>query len=794
MKIFTRFISGLFVFCSVAVQAQQLSAPNVEAVYGGRIVAITGYDKGGDTSRIFISTESANSMFYADVITAPSMSTAAAFGTFQVMPGLNSTAGYGGGIQSIMAHAASGYVYFTHGDKILSTHPSSSTVNTVSSSGNHYIGMHGNTFLFFKQGGTGNTFNFGTLNSSGTYTASAGSPISSTIMGSPVIQVSPSNNKVYVFVPGSFSTAPKLYRSSDAYTALSATTTFADISPSSLSTSIEWRGFGIGPDGRVFIGGSSGSAKYSAHTDNDTAWVEATTNMPGVAGSRFAFAGTGSSYYVYYAASYNTNRGDSGYWKNYGDPGGFETHPNDGDVYTDPNDSNVVYMTTDQGIGASTNRGSTIFEIDEGVEAVQVNDFDMTVYKDAAWIASKAGVRMVNNYRTTRTWTAAMFPNGDGSPYYSAEMVNDDSNTVYVGNLRVYKTTTAGGSWTQMFSPENAPYNYGSFGARAEAIEVCDYDANTVFAGYYIDGPTKGGLYYSTDGGSNWNILRLKATSGYNDVDVWDIVFNKEGSDTVAYVGVDYDLASPTGRSIYRIVKSGSTWTPAQNMDSANTSTGTTLVVTIRDLHKSMTGDTLFACGNDAGSNHPVAYYKPISSTNKWTPYTTSGFPITAGKNGAAITLGVDTVYCAVDNDIYIFPTAATAWSLGYSYPVGTQINFLYYDELLAGTGTGLYGHIGTGGGSTGLNHLYNDKDNTAFVYPNPSGTSAILAYRMDHSAHVSIRIHDMQGKEVFGIQTSKAVGTHQLELPAAVLNQGLYLIRIQTGSDVQIVKWLLEK
>ncbi|MFA6261652.1 MAG: T9SS type A sorting domain-containing protein [Bacteroidia bacterium] len=793
MKKFTQLLSGLFVLLTVAAQAQQLSAPNVEAVYGGRIIAITGYDKGGDTSRIFISTESANSMFYADVVTSPSSSTGASFGAFQVMPGLNSTAGYGGGLLSIAAHEASGYVYFNYGDKIMSSHPSSSTVNTVSSSGNHYFTIEGNTFLYFKQGGTGNTFNFGTLNSSGVYTASAGSPISSTIMGSPMIQVSPSNNKVYVFVPGSFSTAPQLYRSSDAYTALSASTTFTNISPTTLSTSVEWRGFGIGPDGRIFIGGSTGSAKYAAHTDNDTIWSEANTNMPGVAGSRFAFAGTGSNYYVYYAASYNNMRGDSGYWKNYGDPGGFETHPNDGDVYTDPNDSNVVYMTTDQGIGASTNRGSTIFEIDEGVEAVQVNDFDMTTDKNTAWIASKAGIRKVGQYQTSRNWTAAMFPNGDGSPYYSAEMSNNDTNTVYVGNLRIYKTTN-GSTWSQVFSPESAPYNYGSFGARAEAIEVCDYDANTIFAGYYIDGPTKGGLYYSTDGGSNWNILRLKATSGYNDVDVWDIVFNKEGSDTVAYVGVDYDLASPTGRSVYRIVKSGSTWTPAQNMDSANTSTGTTWVITIRDLHKSMTGDTLFACGNDAGSNHPVAYYKPISATNKWTPYTTSGFPITAGKNGAAITLGVDTVYCAVDNDIYIFPTAGTAWSLGYSYPVGTQINFLYYDELLAGTGTGLYGHMGTGGGPTGLNQLWNDKNNSAFVYPNPSGLNAILAYRLDQASPVTIRIHDLQGREVFVKQASKDAGMHQLELPATVLKQGLYLIRISAGSETQVVKWVLEK
>lgn len=791
MKTAFRLLAGFVFICSNPVLSQQLSVPNVESVYGGRILAITGYDKGGDTSRIFITTESANSMFYADVVTNPSSSTSASFGAFTVMPGLNASAGYGSGLQSIVAHAGSGYVFFTYGDKLMSSHPSSSTVNTVSSAGNHYIGLTGNTLMFFKQGGTGNTFNFGTLNSSGAYTASAGSPLTSTIMGSPAIYVHPLTGKVYVFVPGNMGTAPKLYRSSDAYTALSGTTTFADISPSTLSSSVEWRAFGISPAGRLMMGGSDFSVKYMAYTDNDTLWNAYNTMVPGVAGNRFAFGGSASSSYVYFAAMYNTQHGDSGYWKNYGDPGGFETHPNDGDVFTDPNDSNVVYMTTDQGIGASVNRGSAIFEIDEGVEAVQVNDFDMTTDKNTAWIASKAGIRKVSAYQSARLWTAAMFPNGDGSPYYSAEMSNNDTNTVYVGNLRVYKTTN-GSTWTQVFSPEGAPYNYGAVGARVEAIEVCEYDPNTVFAGYYIEGATKGGLYYSTDGGTNWNILRLKATSGYNDVDVWDIIFNREGTDTVAYVGVDYDLASPTGRSIYRLVKSGSTWIPSQNMDSAYTSTGTTIVVTIRDLHKSSTGDTLFACGNDAGSNHPVAYYKPVTATNKWTPYTTTGFPVSAGRNGSAITLGVDTVYCAVDNDIYIIPTGSTSWSLGYAYPVGTQIHFLYYDELLAGTGTGLYGHTGTGV-ATGLPQTSMTFQKQVVLYPNPSKGNAILKFEAIQTENYQVSVYDITGMLIRHQTFSALSGQNECSIDAQGLHAGLYFIHLSNGLQTSLLKWKLD-
>ncbi len=60
----------LMVFlCTTTLSYAQLGKPEVENVYGGRINYITGYPYKTDTSRIIISTESANSLFYADVST-----------------------------------------------------------------------------------------------------------------------------------------------------------------------------------------------------------------------------------------------------------------------------------------------------------------------------------------------------------------------------------------------------------------------------------------------------------------------------------------------------------------------------------------------------------------------------------------------------------------------------------------------------------------------------------------------------------------------------------------------------
>ncbi|GAB4418780.1 MAG: hypothetical protein OHK0039_30550 [Bacteroidia bacterium] len=165
-------------------------------------------------------------------------------------------------------------------------------------------------------------------------------------------------------------------------------------------------------------------------------------------------------------------------------------------------------MTTDQGIGASIDGGATIFEVNDGVEAVQVNDFSMHLSnKNVAWLASKSGIRKVSSYRSTPVWTPALFPNGDGSPYYAVAMAGTDTQKVYAGNLCVYRTRDGSASWRQFFSAENPPYNFNSMGtpssgaARIASLAVCPDDTSIVFAGYVIDGADEGGLFYSMDGG-----------------------------------------------------------------------------------------------------------------------------------------------------------------------------------------------------------------------------------------------------------------------------------------------------
>lgn len=763
----------------------QLSAPIVESVYGGRINGIAGFAKSIDTSRIFISTESANSIFYSDIF---SNSTTPVFNRFYVMPGVDARANYGANIKSIAAHSTSGNVYFAVENQILYTNPSTHLVSTAYS-GTGFIGniLIIDDYLYFTQA---DSLHFGTLGAVGNFTENSDSPITFTYAGNQIVLFkNPINEQLYIFTEGN---SPTLYKTSDSYNLLSSSTTFSNISLTSLSTSVYWRGFGVGPDARLF---TIGDDKYFAYSDDETTWTQFSIPIGGVANRTIAFSGDSSNYRVFASTIYSTFKGESGTWNSFGNPGGMETHPNDGDVFIDPINTNIVYLTTDQGLGASIDKGETIFEINDGIEAVQVNDFSMITNKTSAWVAAKSGLRKVVNYLTTPTWTNAIFPNNDGSPYYSIEMSKDDTNRVFAGNLRIYKSTNNGNNWNQIFTPENAPYNFPNTGIMANAIEECRFSPNIVMAGFEIQNTNKGGLFVSEDYGNTWNQILLETTVIGEDVDVADIVFNYEGTDTVAYIGAIYDLSLPQGRSIYRVVKSGGSWIATQDMDASGTAVGYSITATIQDLVVTSTSDTIYATGTDAGINHPITYYKVLSGTNLWTTMPTSGYPFATGKQSTAITVGIDTIYVAVDHEIYLYPLGGTQWQLGYSYPVGTEINFLYFDELLAGTSFGLYGHIGENMTDVKDNSIIPTKLVLEQNYPNPFNPETIINYNVPNKTNVEISIFNILGQKVQTLINSQhSAGIYNIKFNANNFASGVYIYQIKADNILISKKMMLVK
>lgn len=767
----------LFLFFIPVLLHAQLSAPKAEAVYGGRINNIVAAALSPDSSRIFITTESANSAFYMDVKhTSPGIKPS--YKAFSAIAGLDSKAGFGSNIQEIAAHAKSGFLFFLHNGDLYSSGPLGPKPFKIDSAGIQSLFVHADKLFYIKASG----LHYGTLDAIGNFTPASSSPmILPPLMNQLSLAHHPINGSLYLFQSG---ISPSLYKSSDPLDSLNSMTTMKALPVIGMSTAVNWLSFSIAPDGTLFTAGSNFANKHISYAKNDSIWTSYSTMIGGAPGKNISFGGDASFYRVYYASIVNDSMGMPGKWQRFGMLGQ-ETHPNDGPVLGDPTNFDVVYMTTDMGIGASHDKGDRIYEINEGVEAVQVNDFSMTLNKQTAWLASKSGIRKVSTYRSSPSWSGPMFPRGDGSPYYSAAMVGQDTQKVYACNLRVYKTVDGGNSWLRLFSAEHSPYNFPSAGnlttgaAKINSVAVCPVDTQIVMVGYGIEWGDNGGLFYSMDGGNTWTQQLLEASTLGFDVNVMDIVFSKEGSDTVAYVGAEYNSSVSGGKSIYRLVKNGANWIVQQDMGPSGTSTGSSILVSISDLALSPSGDTLLASGTDVGSNHPVAYFKDINGSNLWTPYTTSGFPFIPGKVAKAVTYGIDTVYVAVDEDIYFLPVGASNWTLGYSYPKGTQIQFLYFDELLVGTETGLYGHLGQAGNSASIKEkIINNASQPYSLYPNPLENSSLFLELDDGiNAQISLSLRNIQGQLIW---EGNYLGERIIEIEQELMpSSGIYLLEV---------------
>lgn len=771
----------VFLVCSVSYSfyeyfvASTLGVPTVQDIYGGRINAITGYQFHADSTRIFVSTESANSVFYTDIL---SNSGSPIFGKFSVIPSLDDSQDFGSTISKLVVHEAAESVYFSKNKELFYTTISASTATSTGVTGIDDFTIEGN-YAFVASQAVGQ-IEFGTLDASHNFTAGAGSPISfGSFTSFSYMYIHPTTHKMYIFTAG---TAPKLYLSNDDYNAFSGTTSFSDISPSLTSTTVDWTAFGIGPDGRFFLGGNNGTAKFIAYSDDSgSSWTEYNSGIGGTSATNFDFSGNAGAYHVLFASMFSSNKGNSGTWAKFGTSSHY-THPNDGAVFVDPVNQNIYYATSDQGLGISFDQGVNVSSADNGIEAVQVNDMEMTADKKTGWIACKSGIRKVTDYDTsTPSWTNAIWPNGDGSPYFSVAMKPSDDATAYVGNIRVYKTTDSGSNWNQVFTPESGPYNYPSVGTQINALTICPADENIIFAGVEIQGADKGGLFVSEDAGSSWSQIFLHASSGSNDVDVHDIVFTVEGGKNVAYVGVEYTGAG-SGYSIYRLEQNSSSWTVSQDMGPSGTSTGSVIVVSINDMDYNASNNTVYATGTDAGTNHPVSYYKPLSGSGLWTVNTSSGFPTSTAqttKVGKAIVHdGTNTLYCAVDHEIYYLTSGATSWTLGYSYPEGTEINCLFYDELLVGTGTGLYAQADPSATAS----VTEEELVGVTVYPNPAVRGNNITIRYSESIiNPTYRITDLRGQLVAEYQRHQIVSeanSSKIKIPQHI-TRGVYLLSI---------------
>ncbi|MFY7965424.1 MAG: T9SS type A sorting domain-containing protein [Chitinophagaceae bacterium] len=735
-------IIPLIVLLFVYVTTKTQTVANVENVFGGTINAIKGAplnNSGTDTFRIVISTQSANSIFYANAI-IPLTGGTVYLDSFMVLPSASSNAGLGSGIQKIAYHQTSQKIFFISLGNIYSSSLTATAATAITTSGGYTDLIVKGDKIFTLSNNGGSTFSIGNLDASGNVTiisttTIAGTPYSSIIAGY--------DDKLYGFIGGN---DPQAIQFGGTFsTGINLASTTIDPMPSIPASGI-WGAMNVYTDGTVFVGGNDNTGKLIAKTTAfNTAYTTILTGIAGIAGYNIDFRPTTlGNYYVYFGSAYSNNKGSLGSWLNFGNTS-FETHPNDGAVFFARENSitgGVVFLTTDQGLGISKNSGSIITEVDNGINAVQVNDFDMEATKNVGWLASKTGIRYVTNYNTAaKSWSNAIFPNNDGSPYYSCEMVNAD--TVFVGNSRVYKTNNRGNNWNQIFTAENAPYNFGNYSPRITSLAVGGNSNEIILAGYKLYNGARGGVFYSLDKGNSWNQLLINASVIGQDVNVNDIEMTIDSGQIVAYIGVDYDNStSPIIKGMYKAQWNGTIWTVSSEPIYAASSS----LITVNDIHI-VSKDTIVAVGAfynpTLHREYPIHFAISRTIKNTW-----SSSVVDTGRVGGynAVSWNGDTIFYSYSNKIYwdiikfhSTYTSRKGEALYYSVPVGTEINVLFYDELLAGTETDIRSVRGAGTVKTNTTLATNKRGCTNSVISGGSPAGGVY-YIVDTTADGYIR------------------------------------------------------
>ena len=797
-----RFIIWTLFIIVPLVGYAQLTAPKVEEVYGGRISWIQVVPVSATQSGIFISTESANSMFFAEV---DHSSWPPLFNAFSAIPDLDANDGYGPQIREFYVDERSGYLFANVQGQLISAKSSPGSIHILPDHGLMTFTVF-KGFLFYVSPAmpAGLQLHFGLIDSSaGTFLEDKNSPLP--ISGSwnmavqkTFLQVHPVNHKLYFFIEGE---SPAFYKSSDTYDALSSATTFSFFSDTTVS-GMMLTVYGIAPDGRLFGGGMLGVEpdhfKAVVYSDDDgLSWTTVNTMMGGTVGNNFAFAPNDSGYYVYLGTAYSTNKGEEGSWFQLGQKG-FETHPNDGPVCVDPINPAVIYFTTDQGLGASIDSGRTLFEINKGIEAVQVKDMEMNQAKTTAWLASKSGIRFVKNYGdSTETWKT-FYPMGDGSPYYSIAMVKNHPDTVFAGNVRLYKTTDGGVSWTRVFATEDPAYGF-TFWSYVSAVEVHPLNDNYVVLGVNSpDAGVNGGILISKDGGNTWHLLN---TAPYN-TEVKDIFIAADSPDSATiYVGCEYVNDGTNSSYGVKMITDGPVAGPVFHNDMSSESGGVITNFGAWAIDMDSLGN-VYACG--ANANQQPRVYVKYADSSFWKLMPTKGLP----EDGlaSALTIGFDlsgrqTPYIAIYSDLYYFDFDENAWKLVFSYPRGMEINMLFWDDLLVGTGTGLYGHnLKTTTDVRPESGLTTQEFVLMQNYPNPFNPKTVIEYRISSGlrsmVHVKLTVFNVQGQQVRElVDQIQPPGVYRVTFDASNLSSGIYFYRLSTNSGfVQSKKMVLIK
>jgi photosystem II stability/assembly factor-like uncharacterized protein len=274
-----------------------------------------------------------------------------------------------------------------------------------------------------------------------------------------------------------------------------------------------------------------------------------------------------------------------------------------------------------------------------------------------------------------------------------------------------------------------------------------------LFAGTY------GGVFLSTDSGTNWTAVKTGLTN--SSVQSFAV------SGTKVFAGT-------LGGGVFLSTNDGTNWTAVNN---------------------GLTGSYVFALALSGSNLFAGTDGDVFLSTNNGTSWTRTSTGLTSA-GVFCFTISGANLFAGTDDGVFLSTNDGNAWT---AINAGLTNSFV---QTFAIHGTSLF--VGTEGGvfSRPLSEMVADVERAEFSpnsflleqnFPNPFNPSTTIKYELPRASQVSLSVYDVLGREVSVLVNDRRdAGDYQVKLDGSNLASGVYFYRLQAGDFVATKRLVL--
>ncbi|MEO8513220.1 MAG: T9SS type A sorting domain-containing protein [Ignavibacteria bacterium] len=361
----------------------------------------------------------------------------------------------------------------------------------------------------------------------------------------------------------------------------------------------------------------------------------------------------------------------------------------------------------------------------------------------------------------------------------------------------VMRTDNGGSNWVQQ------PSNITNVLNSIDFVNYVDINNNPV--NMKLIACENGVILKSTNDGSSWNIILSGTLENLNDIVIYSpqLIYACGNNGTLlrstdyAQTWVPVSTGTPNALNHMVILSAGSTKlinAIAVGNNGACYATSNLMnwyavtLPTTENIQSIASSENVIVCGTTGGNI--------IKSTNRGSTWVVISSGITSTIYELVFSNTRTVFGCSENGVILRSKDKGESWAI-ITTPTKFDLLAMDFGTELFGIATGGFGYsvFTTDGGSSWNNgvtyqfagKLKKDEVKLTQNYPNPFNPSTIISYTVNDYSNISIRVYDINGKEVKTlVNTFQNTGTYSVNFNASNLSSGIYfyVLRVNNGTN----------